>query len=144
MDHQAKRELMQLYESLDATVAAAGPRCELSGRCCRFKEYGHTLFLSDLEAELLLETPLPPGQRVQEGLCPYQVQGRCEAREGRPLGCRVYYCEPAYQQRQVEISEAYIAQLKQLCEKLERQWNYRPLHSHLRERFGCELEDSSA
>jgi superfamily I DNA/RNA helicase len=29
----------------------AGPVCVASGRCCRFKEYGHTLFLSNLEAE---------------------------------------------------------------------------------------------
>ena len=27
-------------------MARLGPVCQLSGRCCRFKEYGHTLFVS--------------------------------------------------------------------------------------------------
>ena len=31
-------------------VAGLAPLCELSGRCCRFREYGHTLFLSAAEA----------------------------------------------------------------------------------------------
>ena len=46
-----------VYAAADAAVAAAGPRCDAgSGRCCRFTEYGHTLFLSHFEAEILLAT----------------------------------------------------------------------------------------
>lgn len=136
MDGQTKQDLTQIHASLDAEVAEASPRCEMSGKCCRFGEYGHTLFLSDLEAELLLETP--PDQPVRDGFCPYQVNGLCQARERRPLGCRVYFCDPNYQERQFELSERYIARLKQLYLKLQRPWSYRPLHSYLRERFGCE------
>ena len=39
-------ELRALYADLDRQVAAIGPVCELSGRCCRFLEFGHTLFVS--------------------------------------------------------------------------------------------------
>ncbi len=44
-------ELRGLYEQLDSEVARLGPVCQLSGRCCRFREYGHTLFVSSLEVQ---------------------------------------------------------------------------------------------
>ncbi len=47
-----KRELRELYEELDREVASLGPVCALSGRCCRFLEYGHTLFVSIAEVEV--------------------------------------------------------------------------------------------
>src|SRR5687767_2381719 len=50
---EQRQRVMAIYAA-DAAVAAAGPRCDASGRCCRFTEYGHTLFLSHLEADVLL------------------------------------------------------------------------------------------
>ena len=48
-------------------MAQLGPVCQLSGRCCRFKEYGHTLFVSTAEVRLLLasgaESTAAPGSR---------------------------------------------------------------------------------
>ncbi len=130
MDHRAATALLELYHDLDAEIAAANPRCAVSGRCCRFGEYGHTLFLSELEAEALLEPGLPAGA-VSPDLCPFQIQGLCTARDRRPLGCRVYFCDPAYAERQVEISERFIGRLKRLHDTLARPWNYRPLHHFL-------------
>ena len=75
--------IREVYASADAAVAAAGPVCESSGRCCRFKEYGHTLFLSDMEAEYLLATA-PGYDRVTPDGCPFQVDGLCTARDERP------------------------------------------------------------
>ena len=48
---------------LDAEVARLGPVCQLSGRCCRFKEYGHTLFVSTAEVQFLLGS----GARASSG-----------------------------------------------------------------------------
>jgi Fe-S-cluster containining protein len=122
-----------LYRDLDAEVALAGPTCELSGRCCRFLEYGHTLFLSAPESEYLIAHAPPPARPLDEGAtCPWQdVQGRCTAREARPLGCRVYYCDPSYQETAQELSERYIARLKRLADSLGLAWGYAPLHRHL-------------
>jgi hypothetical protein len=50
-----KGELRVLYAELDREVAGIGPVCKLSGRCCRFEEYGHTLFISTAEAEYLVD-----------------------------------------------------------------------------------------
>lgn len=124
----------QLYAELDGAVAAYGPVCRLSGRCCRFLEYDHTLFISAPEAELLLAEAPPPVRALDDGAtCPWQdEQGRCCAREARPLGCRVYFCDPAYQTHASALSEQFIARLKRLVEEHGLAWRYAPLHDHLR------------
>lgn len=125
--------LLTLYAAVDAAVAAAGPRCEASGRCCRFKEYGHTLFISQLEAEVLLADAPPFAGPVTPDFCPFQVDNLCTAREPRPLGCRVYFCDPAYQETGQEISETYLGKLKALADELGLGWRYAPLHVFLNE-----------
>ena len=105
MSAQTRRLVLEMYREVDRAVAAAGPVCVASGRCCRFKEYGHTLFLSNLEAEVLLDAA-PPYDRdaVTADFCPFQKENLCTAREPRPLGCRVYYCDPNYQETGDAIS----------------------------------------
>src|SRR5436853_5380074 len=103
-----RRAVLQLYAEVDRDVAAAGPVCIASGRCCRFKEYGHTLFLSNLEADVLLSAAPPYDPAVvTPDFCPFQKGNLCTAREPRPLGCRVYYCDPNYVDTCQAISENY-------------------------------------
>jgi len=129
-------ELRALYDQLDAEVSRLGPVCQLSGRCCRFGEYGHTLFVSALEVEFLLSGAPEASRPLDRGeMCPWQdAQGRCTARGARPLGCRVYYCDPGYQAEGLELSERFIARLKHLADRHGQPWNYAPLHRHLHER----------
>jgi hypothetical protein len=131
----AAADLCALYAQVDAEVARLGPVCQLSGRCCRFKEYGHTLFVSTAEAQLLMDRAPQPQRPIDRGeTCPWQdVRGHCTARDCRPLGCRVYYCDPSYEPSAYEVSERYIAQLKALTDKHGLAWNYAPLHRHLGE-----------
>jgi hypothetical protein len=126
-------DLLALYDDLGVDVAKAAPVCDLSGRCCRFKEYGHTLFISRPEAAVLLEQGLPENAVVDEKVCPFQVKGLCTARERRPLGCRVYYCDPAYAGVGEALTERYLACLKQLHDEAGEPWDYRPLHRFLEE-----------
>lgn len=125
--------LLAIYEDLAVDIAAAAPVCELSGRCCRFKEYGHTLFISRTEADLLLESGLPENSTVDEAGCPFQINGLCTARERRPMGCRVYFCDPNYAGQGEALTERYIARLKLLHEETGTPWEYRPLHRFLEE-----------
>lgn len=129
-------ELRAIYAQLDAAVAERSPTCRISGRCCRFREYGHTLFLSAPEFDYLLAEAPPPCRPLDDGeTCPWQdAAGRCTAREGRPLGCRVYFCDPAYQDAAPGLSETFIARLKDLAVRRGLPWDYAPLHRHLRDR----------
>lgn len=131
-----RAQIMALYAEVDAAVAAAGPRCDSSGRCCRFKEYGHTLFISNLEAEVLLASAPPYEKPVSSDFCPFQVENLCTAREPRPLGCRVYFCDPTYQETGNAITETFLRRLKELAEEHDLAWRYAPLHYFLNEAQG--------
>lgn len=133
MNHTLHQRVLAIYAEADAEVAAAGPKCDSSGRCCRFKEYGHTLFISQLEADVLLASAPPYAKPVTADFCPFQIDNLCTARDPRPLGCRVYFCDPAYQETGNQISEKYLRKLKQLADEHETGWRYAPLHIFLNE-----------
>jgi hypothetical protein len=124
-------KVLELYSEVDREVAAAGPVCVASGRCCRFKEYGHVLFLSNLEAGVLLASAPAYERPVTPDFCPFQKGNLCTAREPRPLGCRVYYCDPNYQETGNRITEKYLRRLKELAEAHGVAWQYAPLHQFL-------------
>src|SRR5438132_1254611 len=131
MSDELRRRVLELYREVDASVAAAGPVCVASGRCCRFKEHGHTLFVSNIEADVLLASAPPYERPVSADYCPFQSGNLCTAREPRPLGCRVYYCDPAYQDTGSHISEEYLRRLKRLADEYGVEWCYAPLHYFL-------------
>jgi len=130
---EARGPLAILYGELDAAVARLGPTCAVSGRCCRFEEYGHTLFLSIPEAAVLMADAPAPVRALDAGLtCPWQDEkGRCTAREARPLGCRVYFCDSAFQEHAPRLSEEFLTRLKAIVNDRGWPWGYAPLHRHL-------------
>ncbi|HLW67765.1 MAG TPA: hypothetical protein VKS79_20780 [Gemmataceae bacterium] len=136
MTDEIHRRVLALYAEVDAAVAAAGPKCDASGRCCRFKEWGHVLYLSALEAEVLLAGAPPFGKPLSADFCPFQNENLCTAREPRPLGCRIYFCDPAYQETGNAIMENALRRLKQLATEFSRDWRYAPLHLFLNEAAG--------
>lgn len=91
-DTRATDALRQVYARADAEWARRPPVCRACGKCCRFATFGHRLLVSPLELSLLTEAP-PEHLPVEPGLCPYQRDDLCTARERRPLGCRIYFCE---------------------------------------------------
>src|SRR4051794_8821227 len=131
VDANLRRTVLAMYAEVDRAVADAGPVCVASGRCCRFREYGHTLFLSNLEAEILLEAAPPYAPPVSSDGCPFQKGNLCNAREPRPLGCRVYYCDPTYQETANQLTETYLHRLKELAREHNIGWCYAPLHHFL-------------
>src|SRR5262249_49368564 len=83
------------------------------------------------EADLLLSAAPPYQQPVSPEFCPFQKDKLCTAREPRPLGCRVYFCDPAYQETCHQITETYLGKLKALAEEQGIEWRYAPLHEFL-------------
>src|SRR5262245_56766142 len=133
MSEATRPKVLELYAEADREVATAGPVCVASGRCCRFKEYGHVLFLSSLEAEVLLAAAPASDRPCTPDFCPVQTDRSCTAREPRPLACRVYSCDPASQDAGAAILEKYTRRPKELAEEEGLAWCYAPLHRFLNE-----------
>src|SRR5436305_15332760 len=131
MSPDLHRQVLELYHEVDEAVRASGPVCVASGRCCRFKEYGHTLLLCNLEAEVLLAGAPPFDPPVSSEFCPFQKENLCTARDPRPLGCRIYYCDPNYQETASRITEKYLGRLKEMANAAHVSWLYAPLHHFL-------------
>jgi Fe-S-cluster containining protein len=133
LEDQVRPALMDLYREVDEAVARFGPSCELSGRCCRFREYGHVLFLTRPEALVLIaDAPAPVRSLDDDATCPWQDRGgRCTARDARPLGCRIFFCDPSFETHAQDLSERYLARLKGLVEEHDWPWDYARLHDHL-------------
>jgi hypothetical protein len=131
MSEALRRQVLEIYKDVDREVAAAGPVCVASGRCCRFKEHGHTLFVSNLEADVLLAGAPPYEPPVTAEFCPFQKDNVCTAREPRPLGCRIYYCDPSYQETGNRLTEKYLQRLKEVATAAGVPWLYAPLYQFL-------------
>lgn len=128
--------LRDLYARVDQAVAARAPRCDASGRCCRFNSYDHLLYVTGLEVAWFLhaakDRPVDVGYaaeaagvrlpvvspRAWPDGCLWQVDGLCSAHLIRPLGCRIYFCEKGTEDWQSETYERFQAELRRLHERL--------------------------
>lgn len=119
-----REEMRRLYAEVDRAIRSRGPVCWNRGLCCRFAEAGHHLFVTPLEVVYFVQhhgwPPTPP--RVDT--CPAYQGGRCVARLGRPLGCRVFYCQASARWWQPGLSEQYLTRLRALHERLGLAWVY--------------------
>ena len=86
-------ELERVYAAAGAAIAARGPACWASGRCCNFDEAGHRLYVTGIEAIYCLVRAVssPWGKatgRVQKGgvAAEITVGGRAIALEPAPSG----------------------------------------------------------
>jgi Fe-S-cluster containining protein len=139
LPESVRGQVLQLYREVDEAIATGGPVCAASGRCCRFKEYGHVLFLSSLEADVLLSEAPPWEPPTTAEFCPFQKGNLCTARRTRPLGCRIYYCDPSYQEHGQRLSEDFLRRLKKLAQEHDLEWRYAPLHTFLAESAAAQV-----
>lgn len=116
--HEAIRNV---YHALQDQIELRRPVCTTSGRCCRFDEFGHRLFITTMEAGTFLHelkgTPgpsTPPGN----GACPFQFERLCTVHQIRPFGCRIFFCDETAALWQERQYEAFHAELRRLHERL--------------------------
>ncbi len=123
----------QLYVELDRRIADHHPVCRNRGVCCKFGAYGHRLMVTPLELDYFRsrhpDVPVPTGSppagaaaatvlpvlhESAAATCPYQIDGMCSTRHGRPLGCRVFFCESVNEGWQEPLTEWALARLRRL------------------------------
>lgn len=110
-----------VYRRLQEQIDRRQPICVLSGRCCRFEEYGHRLFVTTMEmaafaGEFQRYSKSPQlsdaiGRWDGQG-CPFQIGKLCGVHTLRPFGCRVFFCDPTSTEWQNHVYETLHAELK--------------------------------
>jgi Fe-S-cluster containining protein len=126
-------ELEGIYAYVAAAVESRRPVCVSSGRCCRFEEWGHRLYVTGLETAYTVQRlgagmPALDGGSLAAaraaGGCPFQVEKLCGVHSIRPLGCRIYYCDATAQEWQQEIYERTLRELRGLHERHGIEYRY--------------------
>jgi Fe-S-cluster containining protein len=124
---EVRAELEAVFTLIADQVEARRPVCVASGRCCHFEQYGHRLYVTGLEAAYtLLRLPdlsLPALTRAGidaarlRGDCPFLLSERCTAHTIKPTGCRIYFCDPAAEEWQQELSERSLALIRAIHDR---------------------------
>lgn len=120
-----RERLTAFYDDLDAAIADRAPVCTNRGLCCNFESYGHDLFVTSVELAHFVAGHadawrLPTAQRS----CPYQVDGKCTARDHRPMGCRVFFCDESSRDWQNAEYEKRLAALNRIGDDLHIEYRY--------------------
>lgn len=133
-DETIARELEAVYALIADQIEARGPRCDVSGRCCHFEQHGHRLYVTGLEAAYTVARLRLVGRGPHRdedismarlrGDCPFLVDDRCSTHLIRPLGCRVYFCDPTAQGWQEELSERTLKLVRGIHERHQVPYRY--------------------
>jgi Fe-S-cluster containining protein len=126
---EVREEIRALYADLQIEIDRRRPLCVMSGRCCRFDEYGHRLYVTTAElaafmADLAELEPVPAGSGGGSGGCPFQTGKICRVHLIRPMGCRLFFCDPTATQWQQAVYERFHARLKKLHQALAIPYSY--------------------
>ena len=139
-----------LYTELDAAIAAKGPTCWSSGKCCKFDDFGHRLYVTGLEIAWFLGQVEAEESKVQgrksevesggdavgirlpqlaeppehPGACPYQIDDLCSTHTVRPLGCRIFFCQQGTEAWQQDLYEDYLNRLQSLHDQHGLEYRY--------------------
>jgi Fe-S-cluster containining protein len=128
-----------LYADVQSAIDARRPKCDISGRCCRFEEYGHRLYVTTLELAAFvaagagearaeprqveigrarlggkLAVPLLDPVSWDGAGCPFQRSKLCGVHSIRPFGCRMFFCDPTSTGWQNDAYERFHARIQQL------------------------------
>jgi len=120
--------LLEIYRLAGEEITArASLVCKLSGRCCRFRDAGHRLYLTALEYEEMVRRGGTPPDRA-DGACPWLTEGICDNREGRALACRTYFCSD--EEEAGDVTERGHRRIQAVHEQYGVPYSYQSLEEH--------------
>ncbi len=132
--------MQDVYRAAQDEIDIRRPLCSASGRCCRFEEFGHRLFVTTMElANFLHEVTnlaqeMGPRSAAWDGTgCPFQVNRLCGVHAIRPFGCRMFLCDATSTQWQQQAYERFHTELKRLHEHHNVPYRYVEWRQALRE-----------
>jgi Fe-S-cluster containining protein len=115
----------RVYAELQEQIDLRRPICVVSGRCCRFEEFGHRLYVTTLElARFKMDLQAPERPPWDGKGCEFQAGKLCSVRAIRPFGCRIFFCDATSTDWQQELYERLHARLRTLHEELGVPYHY--------------------
>jgi len=116
----------EIYQDLEDHLCQGKAKCLMSGKCCRFGEFGHRMYVTTLELATFVHELSGLGWsgsdiRAYKGdgaACPFQAGKVCGVHGIRPFACRVFFCDPGSKTWQNEVYETFHARLKRLHEEV--------------------------
>ena len=121
---EVREAAARVYAELQQEIDTRRPRCDASGRCCRFEEFGHRLYVTTVElAAFVHDLTVRPARWDHTG-CPFQVNGLCGVHPIRPFGCRIFFCDATSDHWQQTHYERFHGELKRLHEELQVPYRY--------------------
>ena len=112
--------MTRVYADVQAAIDERKPPCAISGRCCRFEEYGHRLYVTTIELAHFVSGLTQSPDPAWDGTgCPFQRAKVCTVHPARPFGCRIFFCDPASTDWQNAAYERFHAEIRRLHDVLE-------------------------
>ena len=139
---EVREAVQRVYADLQREIDARKPICNASGRCCRFDEFGHRLYVTTVELVAFVADLAAQSRVDNPGGCPFQVAGLCSVHLIRPFGCRIFFCDATSDAWQHAHYEQFHARLKRLHEDLGIPYLYVEWRQALRE-LGIGAEPSA-
>ena len=130
---EVRATVADLYAAVQREIDQRKPLCVISGKCCRFEEYGHRLYVTTVElAAFVHSSPAMPSDWDGMG-CPFQKNKLCSVHPIRPFGCRMFFCDPTSTEWQNHRYERFHADLKRIHEQFDVPYFYVEWRQALRE-----------
>ena len=129
-DPSISLELEAIYQMVADQITARAPICRSSGRCCSFEKFGHRLYVTGLEAAYTLTRLPSPVTNTDiaaarlRGDCPFLIDKLCSVHTIKPLGCRIYFCDETSHDRQQDLSERALEQVRRLHDRRDIPYHY--------------------
>ena len=122
---EVRAAIQKLYRDLQREIDQRRPVCLVSGRCCRFDEFGHRLYVTTMElASFIHDLQEVPARNPDPAGCPFQLAKLCSVHAIRPFGCRLFFCDATSTQWQNQLYEQFHSRLKRLHEEFRVPYSY--------------------
>jgi len=140
-----------VYKSVQEAVDQRRPICIASGRCCRFEEFGHRLYVTTLELAAFVRAARENlgAERIAAAFkswdstgCPFQIGKLCGVHAIRPFGCRIFFCDSTSTEWQQERYEEFHRRLTALHAELDVPYFYVEWRHGLREVWGDAVQSN--
>jgi Fe-S-cluster containining protein len=118
---EVRLAILRLYDDVAREIDSRRPLCAMSGRCCRFDEFGHRLYVTTLELAAFFQQLRGIANRheaADPAGCPFQSGKLCTVHAIRPFGCRIFFCDATSTGWQNQVYERFHARLQRLHEEL--------------------------